>query len=762
MAFRVNDGGGARRILQRREDLGIREQPKQEPQVQPQNAVVPGARDEFVRNGTGAAAVADVGGGGTVDPKVQAQRDADFINEARTEEEATRRLETALSVNPSDEYRAALAAELARRMVPEHPANANVDDLQAKNERIGAAIVNVTERSGRDLAVQLARGFAEVANDQQPRLGNVVMGDYYASAIEKAMADKGALRFGLALTDELVRTGNTRSAYRTDQVMSYAMYRVQSAFNDANGNIERIQQDLAKALGPVGGALTEDQRRAAVEAFQSRHSGAYQQWEDAGRRYAEMMKAIGEADRSVWGPEQRARFEGFVRDLPNLSRTQAGMELLSGEIEKQGAHRPSLMDEVARLGEQGKWSKDLLESFSIAVSRSVGMRALAYAQAGQVEAASSLLEGLRRNAGLFGVDAHTMDDVVNALRSARPGMSGAELEAWTRQYNQALDKVNATGINPTSGPMQALRALGLTVGLAYTVNGALSSEADIVQRTQYISDSIGLTAEAGALGLEALQASGRMAANGTISTTLGNVFRVTGTATKIVSGVADGIMAARAFANGQPIEGAAYAQKAAGGLLLAAASVGWVPGWGNIAGAALMIGGLVTEQYGKWREDNRIRDLRRDLLAASGVTPEVSEALRNMNGDRMRELVHEMKMTPEQIQEMAQRWPFLITQGEGNGVSFYGLKQMAQASGLDNGEVMDLLRRVGSGQEPERMLMILLTNTGPSFTRGPTQTLEDWIAIAQRNISEANSYGYPEVARMWSHVRDVLVAQRTS
>lgn len=687
-----------------------------------------------------------------------ADRVAQLADSGASPDEVRAALAEEVARYPGDAaYQQALATELAKRMDAYNPINERCDDIEARNEALGDAIVFVTEQGGRDLAVSFARGFASVADDQAySRPAGVVMGDYFASALEGPMAEQGAIRFGLALTEELARTNNLQSAGRVDQVLTYAMYAVQERFNDLNGDIEGLHEDLGAALGPVGGAMTPEQQQLAVEEFQRRNEGKFDQWEAAGAQYAQMMEALGETDRSQWTHEMTARAEGFVQDLPTLARTQAGTEFLAEEIEKQGLEQPSFMGFVSELGEQGKLTKELSENLSVAITRSVGMRALAYAQAGQAGGATALLDGLRRNANLFGVTGRTMDDVVNALGTLRPGMSQADLEAFTTRYNQSLDNVLATGINPTGGAMQAFRALGVAVGAAYCLDG-FANEEDLALKTQYLSDALGMGADAGMTVVEAMNASGRFAAGRGASfvNAAGNVFRITGALTGGLSAIVDGISAARAFSEGKPLEGAASAQMAVGGLLMSAAALQVIPGWGQLAGAGLLFTGLVTSVIAGRREDDRIRDLRRDLMQAAGLPDGVAQALRDANYDRMKELTEDMGLSVEQIQEIATKWPWMITQGEGNGISMQGVRALQTATGMTNDQVMELFRAVGTGEEAERSMLMLLGNT--SRAMGDTQTPQGWLDIANGYLESSSD---EEHTRVWTIIRDTLLEQQ--
>jgi hypothetical protein len=345
---------------------------------------------------------------------------------------------------------------------------------------------------------------------------------------------------------------------------------------------------------------------------------------------------------------------------------------------------------------------------------------------------------------------------VNTLGTLRPGMSQADLEVFTTRYNRTLDDVLATGISPTGGAMQAFRALGVMVGAAYCLDG-FANEQDLALKTQFLSDALGMGADAGMTVVEAMNASGRFASGRGASfvNAAGHTFRIAGALTGGLSAIIDGISAARAFSEGKPLEGAASAQMAVGGLLMSAAALQVIPGWGQLAGAALLFTGLVTSVIAGRNEDGRIRDLRRDLMQAAGLPDGVAQALRDANYDRMKELMTDMAFTPEQIQEIATKWPWMLTQGEGNGISLQGVRALQDATGMTDAQVMDLFRAVGTGEEAERSMLMLLGNT--SRAMGDTQTVQGWLDIANGNLQ---SSGDAEYTRVWTIIRDVLLQQQ--
>lgn len=98
---------------------------------------------------------------------------------------------------------------------------------------------------------------------------------------------------------------------------------------------------------------------------------------------------------------------------------------------------------------------------------------------------------------------------------------------------------------------------------------------------------------------------------------------------------------------------------------------------------------------------------------------------------------------------------YVITEGEGNGVSFQGLRELQQAAGLTNDEVMELFRACGTGEDADRCIAMLLGNTARAV--GDRSSLEGWLEIANGYLESSTD---EEHTRVWTIIRDELLEQQ--
>jgi|GEM_PF-3130699 len=156
-----------------------------------------------------------------------------------------------------------------------------------------------------------------------------------------------------------------------------------------------------------------------------------------------------------------------------------------------------------------------------------------------------------------------------------------------------------------------------------------------------------------------------------------------------------------------------------------AAPVGFVIS--GIGAAISAIGELAVAPF----EAAKLNDARKRYLDAIGVSPELSEVLRDANPERIEELRHELGISAEDVQALALQMPWLLTKGTHNGLYFDPVVDMLKAYGIHGDAAYALLSTMGNGNEdPSNSTAVVLMNI--SRRAGFAKTPEDFDRLLQQ------------------------------
>ncbi|WP_426756336.1 hypothetical protein [Myxococcus sp. Y35] len=159
--------------------------------------------------------------------------------------------------------------------------------------------------------------------------------------------------------------------------------------------------------------------------------------------------------------------------------------------------------------------------------------------------------------------------------------------------------------------------------------------------------------------------------------------------------------------------------------LTPAAPVGFVVS--GIGAAISAIGELTVAPF----EAAKLNDARKRYLEAIGVSPELSQVLRDADPERIEELRHELGISAEDVQALAVQMPSLLTEGTNNGLYFDPVVEMFKAYGIHGDDAYALLSTMGNGNEdPSNSTLVVLLNI--SREAGFAQTPEDFDRLLQR------------------------------
>jgi hypothetical protein len=459
------------------------------------------------------------------------------------------------------------------------------------------------------------------------------------------------------LVHALRSAGKTAQAEQLESLATGRLHELRTQFGDANDKVQKANTDLARLVAGFGPMLTDEQKLKAIDAFKARHKEDYDAWEASGAKLGNALDFVAEDSNVAGGPLSKEASEVY-KLLPDIGDTKGGGEAFVHALEKQKEGEETFLDRVPELMKEGKEGKELTERISNVMVKNIGRQALKLTSSNQVKEAQELLEGLTKNARMFGVDKKEMEEVVESLKDVAKGEKGA-LEALTHKIS--LTKPDMPGFSGRGS--QAIRGLALILCIPGTVENW--RKGDLASYVRASADTLNLGLDGGVLALDVMGKSAEFAkflkfakgASGGLNA---------------VGAVLDGISAAKAFARGDYGEGIASSASAAGGAILAtaaltaAAGVQVVPAAGQVIGAVLVVGGMV----GGWivnerraaKAEKAMEDDAQKFLEATGVDPKRADELSDLRRDNgrnvrpfLQQLAADLGMTPQAL------WQHILT-----------------------------------------------------------------------------------------------------
>jgi hypothetical protein len=179
-------------------------------------------------------------------------------------------------------------------------------------------------------------------------------------------------------------------------------------------------------------------------------------------------------------------------------------------------------------------------------------------------------------------------------------------------------------------------------------------------------------------------------------------------------------------------------------LSLMGSGLAVLPG-GQVPGAFFTGLGGVVGAVGSYVE-NTINDAeqkaaQRKGLEAAGITDPLMSTLLEGEPERMKELQEELGLNAQQIQQLALRYPDLVTHTEGEGLSLYNFKELKEDFRLNSQQSYELLLAIGNGtKDPQQTLTSFLISMKNFTADSPEQWKKNFEEQASLYPTGRNSY----------------------
>ena len=454
------------------------------------------------------------------------------------------------------------------------------------------------------------------------------------------------------LASGLRRAGKKDLADKLDGLIETRVTELSSNFEKASEKIAGVKGDLGRltaGFGPLLGAKQQE----AMNAFKARHAGEFEAWEASGAKLANAAKFLEGHSR---------RFEKAYEQLPEACETIGGQKVVAAAVKDLAAGKPSFLENAKDIGKLGKYAPQL-------VVKSIGQEALNLAAAGKTEEAKKVLDQLKAAGGVMKVEGKKIDGAIDALKNVVDGKPGA-VEAFDKE----LRKVKAD-----AGAFNALKGLAWATSVMAGIEHLGSDK--LKTQVKGMTEIISPTGESVAWGLQAIVDAKKTAwteagliGRTTVMTDAVALSKTVGGFASAFGAVLDGVSAVQSFKNGELMDGTGSTMSAIGGAVLAvdtlaaAAGMQVVPVWGQIAGAALVIGGTIVKGISAERKaakkEKAAEDDAEAYLVGGGVDPKKAETLSDVKradgrnvGMMIMQIAPAMGMTPQQLWAKVQQLP---------------------------------------------------------------------------------------------------------
>ena len=450
---------------------------------------------------------------------------------------------------------------------------------------------------------------------------------------------------------------------------------------DLQGKVDDLNDQLAGEMSKFAEALTPAQREAYTQQFQSEHP-EYKQLEQASQKLSDVLAKNSLCLENVAGKSSSAQ-DGLFHALSVGAESAGSAKGVLGIIGDIYAKKkagftgkdfgPLLKDALPLAAASlAGTSADTQEAFSKlseivkpiveleGKSGEVGKawQALGEASKGKFSLLSKLGEDFEKDSGLAkGLKAAAL------VFGAKEGVDAAGKGDYLKAVN-ALASSSKGGLELMAG---ATKALADSSKFFATVN-----KSGFAKFAEKLIPGLGLVVSATATGMDIATLAKHGDDPGNYVKVVGDVISVTGSLMEAIPG-----------------------GELPGGLIDA---VG-----GFISAGGDLISGLF--------KGSELEKARRQHLTDICITGNLQDTLVHASSDRLHELSDGMNLSPEQIQQLATRYPKLIDNDNGNGYVIDSLQTLAKTYGMSPGQTVDFLNRIGQGSnDPDGSLYSVAAN----------------------------------------------------
>jgi hypothetical protein len=508
----------------------------------------------------------------------------------------------------------------------------------------------------------------------------------------------------------------TTSVAAASQSQVKEVDKAREALEDAKGLADDLDEKLAKELADFGPALTDEQRQAYVESFRGEHKALYQSVVEKAEALDALMKENGPALEAAAIKDGHAAdvLYGAYKALANSPKAEEAAKFASKVLADPssalaGAVKrfPKLEQEIAQPAISNAWTQFLSE---------------------EPDPDSALSR---------------LSEIV------KPYVEGRNASQETKEAWEALGQVIKT---KKFDALEALSEAGAKSPLAKSfaaasmVLGAYEGFQD-VQDGKYV-EAVKNFASAGKDGMDVLKfgtaalkeaglvAEGSAAVTTTFAAKLAPGLGVVASAISLGLNMDKVRKDTANLGTGLAITGDLLSLMGSG---LAVIPGGQVPG-SFFIGVGGVVGAVGSYVEGQINDKEMQADQRRGL-AAAGITEPLLSTLVDGEPARMKELQEELGLDAQQIQQLALRYPTLITHEEGEGVSLANFKELKQDFGLSPQQSYELLLAVGNGTEdPDLTLSVWLLNLKDFGNATPEQWRQGFEERANRQTDGRHTY----------------------
>jgi hypothetical protein len=473
-----------------------------------------------------------------------------------------------------------------------------------------AAMAQQSEGAASALAdtMKAAQGPAQTELATEVARGTESMRSQLVQTLDSRMKNGDGFEEAYALERGLKAAGKPSLARQVADLSRTRMAEITADFATRGREIGKAKTDLARLIAGFGPLIPADRQQAAVDTFKARHKGEFDAWEKSGSKLAHASTFI--VENSEWNEKAAAL-------LPDALNTEGGQALVNLALLEQGRGLRTFLDHA-------KNTSKVAKNLQLVVVKTVTQQAATLTRAGKISEAKKALEGLTQNAGLLGMEQKSVDALVTSLQGV---VAGDEKALRTFE-------VGLRSTKPSQGVGTALKAFAWAATIASGIQRGLN-ESDLKSMVKASAEIIGPTGEMAAKLVELLaKAESAFAINAKM---LG---KATGGIGSGFGAALDAISAVQSFARGQTVEGSIAATQAIGGAVLAVDAFGAalgmqvVPVWGQIAGAALVIGGTIGKFAWESHKANKLEAAdEADAMAylqGAGIPEPISEELKDI------------------------------------------------------------------------------------------------------------------------------------
>ncbi|TQF17979.1 hypothetical protein FJV41_00065 [Myxococcus llanfairpwllgwyngyllgogerychwyrndrobwllllantysiliogogogochensis] len=511
-----------------------------------------------------------------------------------------------------------------------------------------AAATNIAVKDGKNQDVLQAVGASITRNIDQKDIGR------FDEALGNAVTHGAGANLSLEVSRQLTETGRGKQA---DDILENVKEGTK-AFNDHMKDVAKKVEDhngkLAELIHAWGPLMTKDELTNAITEYKKGFS-EYDELEKLGGQMVRTAQSLKEMPENLKGMDHaddiiKANEKLVAEQFPRIEQSGDAQQELQALFKREGTGGNTILKDVPAIAKTTDNEKEFLTQFATTSLNVVAAQTMTGAGGSEPNAFNEMLEGVRRNAALFGLQPEQLNDVIAKIQNVKteaaaypvpdPASGGSfsvnlppGLNTALESLRGAIDGLSGMGLfafnDPLSKAFQSMGGVVAAWGVGTTVPKAFDNPS-VTNVLTAINTTLGA-----ALQVEAL--AGLFRATPQSGAAIGSRWAAGKFLGAVGAGItlAQGVMAAK---DGDLAKAGIYAAQTAGQMALVA--TGFV---GVSASLALTGVGIVLAVGAAWgfRQLDKVRASNKhenehteDFLKGGGVTQDgVAHHLRNADED---------------------------------------------------------------------------------------------------------------------------------